>query len=146
MRLSAKTKYGLSALISMAANASAGESVTVVSLAKKLDISKIYLEQVFSLLKRAGLVTSIKGAQGGYQLSRDPKDITVYEILSAIETAMFEKTKISELEPDDAIGMTILKNVFNPIDDCLKQTLTRIALGELAAEARDRLEGYMYYL
>ena len=56
-------------------------------------VSKIYLEQVFSLLKRDGLVNSIKGAQGGYQLSRPAEEISVYDILSVAELSMFEKQR-----------------------------------------------------
>jgi Rrf2 family protein len=146
MRLSAKAKYGLSALISMASHFSVGDSVTVVTLAKKLDISKIYLEQVFSLLKRAGLVTSIKGAQGGYQLSREPKMITAYDILAAIETAMFEKSNTNDWNPDDAINMTMLRRVFTPIDDCIKSRLTAVTLEDLAIEAHEQERSFMYYL
>lgn len=58
-------------MIEMADNQN--ECITISSIAEKLGISKIYLEQVFSLLKRAKLVTSLKGAQGGYQLSKIPK-------------------------------------------------------------------------
>ena len=61
-----------------------------------LAVSKIYLEQVFSLLKRDGLANSIKGAQGGYQLSRPAEEISVYDILSVAELSMFEKQRIGQ--------------------------------------------------
>ena len=58
MRISSKCRYGMAAMISIAL--SDVECVTIISISEKLGISKIYLEQVFSLLKRAGLVNSIK--------------------------------------------------------------------------------------
>ncbi|HPF87499.1 MAG TPA: Rrf2 family transcriptional regulator, partial [Candidatus Limiplasma sp.] len=70
MRISARGRYALAATASMAARYATGENITVASLAERLGISKIYLEQVFSLLKKADIVASHKGAQGGYRLSR----------------------------------------------------------------------------
>ena len=78
MKISAKGRYGLAAMTYLARNYASGSPVTIVSISEKLGISKIYLEQVFSLLKRARLVNSIKGSQGGYQLSRAPREITPY--------------------------------------------------------------------
>ena len=69
MKISAKGRYGLAAMTYLARNYAAGTPITIVSISEKLGISKIYLEQVFSLLKRARLVNSIKGSQGGYQLA-----------------------------------------------------------------------------
>ena len=80
MKISAKGRYGLAAMTYLARNYASGSPVTIVSISEKLGISKIYLEQVFSLLKRARLVNSIKGSQGGYQLSRAPREITIHEL------------------------------------------------------------------
>ena len=94
VRISAKGRYGLAAVIYMAKFHQNGEYITILKISEALGISKIYLEQTFSLFKkRAEIVTSIKGAQGGYRLARMPIDITVFEVLSAIETSLFEKTE-----------------------------------------------------
>ena len=74
MKISAKGRYGLAAMTYLARNYASGSPITIISISEKLGISKIYLEQVFSLLKRARLVNSIKGSQGGYQLAREPRD------------------------------------------------------------------------
>ena len=95
MKISAKGRYGLAAMAYLAANYAAGTPITIISISEKLGISKIYLEQVFSLLKRAQLVISIKGSQGGYQLAKAPRDISAYDILSAIELSLMEKTASS---------------------------------------------------
>lgn len=63
MKISAKGRYGLAAMTYLARNYASGSPVTIVSISEKLGISKIYLEQVFSLLKRARLVNSIKAAK-----------------------------------------------------------------------------------
>ncbi|MFV0412017.1 MAG: RrF2 family transcriptional regulator, partial [Oscillospiraceae bacterium] len=65
MKVSTKGRYALAAVTHMAQQHSTGEYITVLSIAERLGLSKIYLEQVFSLLKRGGIVNSTKGAQGG---------------------------------------------------------------------------------
>ena len=90
MRISAKGRYALASTISLAQDYAKGEYTTVLSISEKLGISKIYLEQVFSLLKRGGIVNSVKGSQGGYQLARMPQQITLYDVLSAVELSLFE--------------------------------------------------------
>ena len=90
MRISSKGRYALVSMIYMAESFDSGKFITVISISEKFGISKIYLEQVFALLKKGGLVTSVKGSQGGYQISRSAKQITAYDILSAIESTLFE--------------------------------------------------------
>jgi Rrf2 family protein len=147
MRISAKTRYGLSVMISMAQKYNTGEIITVISLSEKLKISKIYLEQVFSLLKRAELVISVKGSQGGYRLAKDPKKITAYDILYSIENALFEKTAETVLEKSPAIEKT-MQDVFEKIDVGVKRTLENITLENLVneSEKNSSQDGYMFYL
>ena len=75
MKVSTKGRYGLRAMIDLALY-SKMNWYSLISIAQRQDISKSYLEQVFSALRKAGLVKSIKGAQGGYELAKDAKEIT----------------------------------------------------------------------
>ncbi len=84
MKLSKKSRYGLRALIDLAVN-SRTELVSLGSIAQRNDISAQYLEHVFSALRKAHIVKSMKGSQGGYFLERDPKEITVAQIVEALE-------------------------------------------------------------
>jgi len=148
MRISVKARYGLSAMICIAQTYDTGKCTTIISLAEKLDISKIYLEQVFSLLRRANLVTSTKGTQGGYQLAKKPAEIMAYDILSAIETSMFEKTESTVSISKPEIEETLQDNLFTVMDNSLKSVLSNISLEQLIIEVEKRAsgEGYMYYL
>ncbi|MDR2399244.1 MAG: Rrf2 family transcriptional regulator [Endomicrobium sp.] len=149
MRLSTKAKYGLAAMICLAQRyPSNGDYVTVLSLAERLKISKIYLEQVFALLKRADLVLSIKGARGGYQLSRDPKDITAFDIISSIEISLFEKNSDSFLDGEDSIEKTIQSSVLERLDNSIHYALSEISLESLALDVQKRSSenGYMFYI
>ena len=84
MRLSTKSRYGLRAMFDIAYNCGP-EPVQIQDISRRQQISPRYLEQIFQNLKRAGLLKSKRGPQGGYALSRAAEEITVLEILNATE-------------------------------------------------------------
>lgn len=84
MRLSTKSRYGLRAMFDIAYNCGP-EPVQIQDISRRQQISPRYLEQIFQNLKRAGLLKSKRGPQGGYALSRKPDEITVLDILNATE-------------------------------------------------------------
>ena len=84
MRLSTKSRYGLRAMFDIAYNCGT-EPVQIQDISRRQQISPRYLEQIFQNLKRAGLLKSKRGPQGGYSLSRKPADITLLDILNATE-------------------------------------------------------------
>lgn len=148
MRISAKGRYALASTISLAQDYTKGEYTTVLSISDKLGISKIYLEQVFSLLKRGGIVNSVKGAQGGYQLTRMPRQITLYDVLSAVELSLFEPNEntVAALAPDIEAAMRI--TAFETIDHVMKSTMQGVTLSDLVAEAEKHRapDGLMFYI
>ena len=148
MRISAKGRYALAAMTNMAIHHNSGGYMTVIRISDKLGISKIYLEQVFSLLKRGGLVNSVKGAQGGYQLSRMPQQITVLDVLSAVELSLFEKTEdsVADKAPEIEAAMQLL--AFDILDRTVKETLQNITLGDLAVAAQEHTANseFMFYI
>ncbi len=148
MRISSKGRYGLAAMISMAQNYASDECITIVSISEKLGISKIYLEQVFSLLKRAGLVVASKGAQGGYKLTKGPNEISAYEILRALEQSLFESTELSVSKKANDIEQVMQNNVFTIIDDNVKNALEQVSLESLLLELEKQKQndGFMFYI
>ena len=148
MKISAKGRYGLAAMTHIASQYENQIPITIISIADKLAISKIYLEQVFSLLKRAGLVNSIKGAQGGYQLAKQPTAITVFDILSAIELSLFEKTEAATSDKSPAIDKALENCIFAPLDDSIQTILQQITLSDLVNEAEKNKPEYalMYFI
>ena len=87
MKLSTKGRYGLRAMIDLA-RYSENEPVSISSIAARQDISERYLEQLVGLLKKAGLVRSIRGATGGYVLARNSGEISVGDVLRALEGSL----------------------------------------------------------
>jgi len=148
MRISAKGRYALAAVIIMAQQYDSGECITVISISERLGISKIYLEQVFSMLKRGDIVRSVKGAQGGYQLVRPPEQITVLDVLSAVETSLFEAVEDTVPEKAPEIEAVMRSSVFEAMDRSLSDALSRITLEDLVTEAEKYSGGQsvMYYI
>mgnify|MGYP000945820105 CR=1 FL=1 len=148
MRISAKGRYGLAAAVNMAENYNSGECITVISISEKLGISKIYLEQVFSLLKRGGIVNSVKGAQGGYQLARNPRNITVLDVLSAVETSLFEPAEESVKDKAPEIDAAMRAAVFDALDAAVRNTLEKITLADLVNEVEKQKadQGLMFFI
>lgn len=148
MRISAKGRYALAAMISMAQQHPGGEYITLISISEKLGISKIYLEQVFSLLKRSDLVTSVKGAQGGYQLARLPRQITVLDVLKAVETSLFDKTEDTVPERAPEIEYAMRCCAFDLLDHCVADALSGKNLEDLvqAVELRKEDDAGMFYI
>jgi len=148
MRISSKGRYGLAAMIHIGQNYASNECITIISISEKLGISKIYLEQVFSLLKRAELVTAAKGAQGGYRLARSPESINAYEILRALEQSLFEKTEESVTEHANEIEQAMRKCVYTVIDNTGKEALEKVSLESLIQEVQDQRQGeaLMFYI
>ena len=148
MKISTKGRYALAATISMAQFYNSSESITLISISDRLGISKIYLEQVFSLLKRGGVVNSVKGSQGGYQLAKTPQQITVRDVLYATEASLFENT-------EDTVSKTIIEiekamqlRVFDSLDSVINNTLQSTTLYDLVSEAENHKidQGFMFFI
>jgi len=134
MRISAKGRYALAVMVRMAENYGNGEYIAVINISKSLGISKIYLEQIFSLLKKNGLLNSVKGTQGGYHLARRPRLITAADILSAVEISLFEGTKDTASDKALEIDKSIRLLIFNELDKKIRETLEGISLEDLVLD------------
>ncbi|WP_055667970.1 RrF2 family transcriptional regulator [Desnuesiella massiliensis] len=84
MKLSTKGRYGVKAMLDLAINYG-GTPVSIKSISERQIISEYYLEQLFAPLRKANLIKSVRGAQGGYVLNRSPKEITVKDIMEVLE-------------------------------------------------------------
>lgn len=93
MKLSMKSRYGLRALIDLSVN-SKNEQVALGGIAERNNISPQYLEQVFASLRKAGIVKSIKGSQGGYFLNKPAEQITISEVIEPWKVIIESRLKM----------------------------------------------------
>lgn len=146
MKLSTKGRYGLRALVDLAAN-EAGEAVSLAQTAKRQKLSLNYLEQVFGMLRRAGIVVGVKGSNGGFRLARSMDDITVKEILEALE-GKFSIADGTGEDTQDPVQNALRDLLWDEIDRKINQFLREKTLGSLVREYRRNLEKgtIMYYI
>ena len=137
MKLSTKGRYGLRAMIDLA-DFSEEMPQSITNIAARQSISDRYLEQLMAKLKKAGLIVSIRGSQGGYVLAKPSDEISVGDILRALE---------GDLSPVKCMGIKgengcsgsntcVTRNVWKRIDDSIQNAVDSIYLNELVEDNR----------
>ena len=148
MKLSMKSRYGLRALIDLSVN-SKNEQVALGGIAVRNNISPPYLEQVFASLRKAGIVKSIKGSQGGYFLNKPAEQITISEVIEALEgDYRIEAEDVPEDCDYKAAPEAIQKLVIDKVNYELEKILTGITLYDLEKEYQTYVDygQDMYYI
>ncbi|MGL4800155.1 MAG: RrF2 family transcriptional regulator [Cellulosilyticaceae bacterium] len=133
MKISTKGRYGLRTLIDLAAHEDEAP-ISLAIIAERQGISMSYLEQVFAILKRAGLVKSIKGAQGGYKLLCNPKEIQIKEILTLLEGDLSIVEYDDNREEDTLLQRCIREAVWEQIDIAVDRILGTLTLQDMIEE------------
>ena len=144
MKLSKKSRYGITALIDLSINSKSGH----VSLSS-IDISPQYLEQVFAGLRRYGIVKSIKGAQGGYLLNKPAEKIAVGEIIEALDGTYRIEDDVTGNEEEERVADRIIQeSVIDIINDQLDNVLLNITLADLEKDYLEynATDDQMYYI
>jgi Rrf2 family protein len=142
MKVSTKGRYGLRAMIDIAVHAN-GSHVPLIQVAERQDISENYLEQVIALLRKGGFVRSVKGAHGGYRLTRSPSEIGVGDLLrslegsiSVVETVGDSDSGFDETRRMDVVQRAIRTQVWERIDRGVNEVVDAITLEDLVSEYR----------
>lgn len=135
MRLSTKGRYGLQAMVDLGVY-SKERHVSLKSIAERLSMSENYLEQLMALLKKNKLVVSARGAQGGYALAKNPEEITIGEILRALEGSLAPTTCTCEGNTIHCAldGKCVTKSVWEKIRDSIDRVVDGITLDQLMAD------------
>ena len=107
MKISTKGRYALRLMMDLAEN-NTGSPISLKDVAKRQDISDKYLEQIISILNKAGYVRSVRGAQGGYMLKMEPQNYTVGMILRQAEGSLAPVACIEDDEIDSSSASHLL--------------------------------------
>lgn len=143
MKVSTKGRYGLRAIIDLSLNTT-NDYVSLISIAERQNISKNYLEQVFSALRKTGIVKSIKGSQGGYLLNGKTSEIKVGDILRALEGDLSVVKEDENI--NNKIERCIKKNLWDKIDEQVFDIINNITLEDLINEYNKGNDSLMYYI
>lgn len=147
MKVSTKGRYGLRALVDLAIHSTEGH-VALNAIADRQDISTNYLEQVFSTLRKAGLVKSIKGAQGGYMIAMQPSQMTVGMILRALEGKLVVVDEVENTGTDHSVQHCIQMMVWDVMTKTVNMIVDQMTLEDLVFEYRNLSgeESSVYYI
>jgi len=125
MKLSTRTRYGIRAILELAKN-DRNRPLQIKTIAKRQDISVKYLEQLMTILKSAGFVTSIRGSKGGYILAGNPDDINLSDVFNCLEGPVTTVECVRDIDycqrTTDCVTRQVWTQIQNAITNVLKST------------------------
>ena len=144
MKISTKGRYAVRVMLDLALN-NTGECIKVKEIANRQGISEKYLEQIIAVLNKAGYVKSVRGAQGGYRLAKNPDEYTVGMILRLTEGSMAPVACLEEGADvcercDTCETLEIWKDVYAAVN----QVIDGVTLEDLLERRQRRLENLDY--
>jgi Rrf2 family protein len=131
MKINTKVRYGLRAILQIA-QSSPEEPVPISAIAQSQEISSKYLEQVVGSLRKHGLITSRKGVRGGYTLIRPPSEITLWEIIQALDPHTALVDCVTNPDCCDRSEDCLTRNIWTLLSDQLRQFWSGYSLQDLA--------------
>ncbi|HNR31484.1 MAG TPA: Rrf2 family transcriptional regulator [Candidatus Hydrogenedentes bacterium] len=129
MNISSRCEYACRAVIELAVHQEAQETITSVTIAEKRHIPEKYLVHILLQLKRAGIVRSVRGAQGGYMLSRPAEDISLLDIVQAIDGPVLDPLPVDDDQSDE------LRPTWRKVARGIEESLAAITVREIADAA-----------
>jgi Rrf2 family protein len=146
MRISSKGDYGLRALFDLAQRYGKGP-IQSEEIATRQGIPVNYLNQLLITMRRAGLIESMRGPQGGHMLARPPDTITLLDLLTALEGPLLpdepSRDDLTPMAPDDH---ALIDEIWAELRTRIEQTLAKTTLEELCQRKRQRSGNVMYYI
>ena len=143
MKISTKGRYALRLMLDLASNDS-GTPIRLKDVAKRQGISEKYLEQIISILNKAGFVRSVRGPQGGYSLSRTPADYTVGMILWLTEGSLCPVDCAAEENGScDREDTCVTRMLWKKLDDAISSVVDHVSLEELLSWQNARADDYV---
>lgn len=143
MKISTKGRYALRLMLDLALH-NTGEPVSLKDIAKRQNVSDKYLEQIISVLNKAGYVRSIRGAQGGYILKREPSEYTVGMILRLTEGSLAPVGCVDEdgARCEQEAGCVTYK-VWQKLNDAINEVVDNITLEKLVEWQQEKSDNYV---
>lgn len=143
MKISTKGRYALRLMMDLAEN-NTGSPISLKDVAKRQDISDKYLEQIISILNKAGYVRSVRGAQGGYMLKMEPQNYTVGMILRQTEGSL---APVACIEDDEIVcdrqQQCVTSIVYKKIKDAISGVVDNITLQDLVDWQNEKNGNYV---
>jgi len=144
MKVSAKTEYACIAMLELASQYGSGEPVRIRRIAERHDVPPRFLVQILLQLKGAGLVNSVRGAAGGYQLVVPPEKISLGHVMEIIDGAAKEEGQTSSASPDSPV-VKVLAQAWTNVAAVQRKMLDEITLADLLERVKGQTD-QMYHI
>ncbi len=147
LKLSTRTRYGVRALVDIALHDTEGP-VHLKGIAAREEISEKYLEHLMPLLKGAGLVRSVRGAQGGYLLTKSAAEVNLYDVVNTLEGSLAPVECVTNAEVCHRSGSCVTRDVWGEIQEVINNVLASTTLEDLCRREREKRkpDTDMYYI
>ncbi|MCI6245528.1 MAG: RrF2 family transcriptional regulator [Eubacterium sp.] len=143
MKISTKGRYALRLMIDLALN-DTGENVSIKAISARQNISTKYLEQIISMLNRAGYVKSERGSNGGYKLTKKPEEYTVGMILRLTEGSLAITTCTEDEQNQcERYGSCPTVHLWEKLNKAISDVVDNITIADLAEEERSALNNFV---
>ena len=109
-------------------------STSLKTVAERQDISQHYLEQIIAVLRRAGYVTAVRGAHGGYRIAKPLESIDALEIVELLEGSLAPVTCIEDEDTCERTGRCSTESLWRRVDSAVREVLSATTLADLVAE------------
>lgn len=144
MKISTKGRYAVRVMLDLAVH-NTGEAIKVKQIAERQEISEKYLEQIISVLNKAGFVKSTRGAQGGYRIAGDPGNYTVGMILRLTEGSLCPVACLEdEINQCGRCDTCETLEVWKELHDAINQVVDKVTIADLAERRMKREEALNY--
>lgn len=136
MKLSTRSRYGTRMMIDMAQRYNQGP-VQIGEIARRVDVSVKYLEQLIIPLKKAGYITSVRGPKGGHMLTQPPGDITVGEIVGVLEGGISLADCVEDPRVCEKSPVCLTRNLWEAATRAMHEKLDSTTLAEMVASGKE---------
>ncbi len=134
MWISTKAQYGMRALVEVALGGD--DPTSLKTVAERQDLSHQYLEQIFAVLRRAGIVESVRGARGGYRVARPLAEVTALEVVELLEGSVAPVTCIDDEGTCERVGHCSTEALWRRVDGAVRAVLGSTTVADLVAQRR----------
>jgi Rrf2 family transcriptional regulator, cysteine metabolism repressor len=148
MKVSTKGRYGLRAMMDLAAHQTSGKPVFLTDIAKRQNISEKYLEHIFAALKSAGLINTVRGRKGGFLLAKTPSEITAANIVNTLEGPCTLVDCVSQPTTCSKSDACASRDIWSLLGTKIDEVLSGFTLDQLVTmqEKKTRTDDCMYYI
>ncbi len=135
MKISTKSRYGTRAVLEIALNRN-GEKLTRKQISQNQEIPSSYLENILISLKTKGIIRTIRGPKGGYELVKDPEDITVFQIVEILEGSTDSIPRLEDSNECTRSSICVTRDIWSRLHEVQKEFLNDITIKDLVEQTQ----------